>query len=45
METVYRAFDGKEFKDVDFPFNEELFEELMNRIFYLVRQEKKICNY
>lgn len=27
----------KEFKDVDFPFNEELFEELMNRIFYLVR--------
>lgn len=27
----------KEFKDVDFPFNEELFEELANKIFYLVK--------
>lgn len=27
----------KEFKDVDFPFNEELFEELVNKIFYLVK--------
>ena len=27
----------KKFKDVDFPFNEELFEELANKIFYLVK--------
>ena len=27
----------KEFKDVNFPFNEELFEELVNKIFYLVK--------
>ena len=31
----------KKFKDVDFPFNEELFEELANKIFYLVKWRRK----